>query len=218
MDKEEKKILIVDDDPDIIEFLSYNLRKGGYEVIFAGSGLNALWEVEDDRLPDLILLDLMMPSPDGYEVCQFLKSSDDFRNVPLIIVSAKGTREDVQKGLGLGANAYITKPFTIDELFQSDARILDGFSYLPFKSRFDRPPIHRFAQKIYLLIRNIRKGGELTQEKPVIELIFEFALRQPDNVRQGDMAFRQQKIPVHIILVGKSLADGERLHRRDLRD
>jgi DNA-binding response OmpR family regulator len=111
------RILICDDDPDIVEFLSYNLKKAGYEVITAGSGLNALWEVEDDRLPDLILLDLMMPSPDGYEVCQFLKSSDEFRQIPLIIISAKGSREDIEKGLGYGANAYLPKPFTIDELF-----------------------------------------------------------------------------------------------------
>lgn len=120
----DKKILIVDDDPDIIEFLSYNLRKAGYEISHAGSGLNALWEVEDDRLPDLILLDLMMPSPNGYEVCQFLKSSDDFRNVPLIIISAKGTQEDIQRGLRLGANAYLPKPFTLDLLFRTIRQVV----------------------------------------------------------------------------------------------
>ncbi len=113
-----KKILLIDDDPDIVEFVSYNLRREGYQVESAFSGLGGLWQIEGDRLPDLILLDLMMPSPDGYEICKFLKSSDDFRKIPVIIISAKGREEDIENGLALGADAYLPKPFSVSALME----------------------------------------------------------------------------------------------------
>ena len=114
--KKQKSVLIVDDDPDIVELLSYNLKRRGYTVTTSASGLNAIWEIEGGKLPDLVLLDLMMPSPDGYDLCRFLKGCDDFRKVPLVIISAKGTPEDLQKGLEMGADAYLPKPFSIGSL------------------------------------------------------------------------------------------------------
>ena len=105
----DKKILVIDDDPDILELIDYNLSKAGYRVVTAPSGLNAVWGLEEDGPPDVILLDLMMPTLDGLDMCRFLKSSDDFRDIPVIIVSAKGSREDIAKGFAVGADAYLPK-------------------------------------------------------------------------------------------------------------
>lgn len=109
MDKEQKKILVIDDDPDILEILEYNLKKEGYRVVTAPSGLNVMWGLEEDQPPDVVLLDVMMPTLNGLDLCRYLKSSDDFRQIPVIIVSAKGTADDMKKGLAVGADAYLPK-------------------------------------------------------------------------------------------------------------
>ena len=113
---EKKKIFIIDDDPDILELLNYNLTKAGYETIQAASGLGALWEFQGEGLPDLILLDLMMPSPDGYEICRFLKNSSGLQQIPVVIISAKGAKDNIDRVFSLGAEAYLPKPFSIDQL------------------------------------------------------------------------------------------------------
>jgi len=121
----EKKILVIDDDPDVLELLEYNLKKEGFYVVTAPSGLSAMWGLEEDRRPDVVLLDLMMPTLDGYEMCKYLKSSDEFRGVPVIIISAKGSREDVRKGLALGADAYLPKAsFSMKALIEEVRRVL----------------------------------------------------------------------------------------------
>jgi DNA-binding response OmpR family regulator len=120
-----KKILVIDDDPDILELLEYNLKKEGYSVVTAPSGLNAMWGLEEDERPDVILLDLMMPTLDGYELCRYLKSSDDFKDIPVLIVSAKGSREDIEKGFSLGADRYLPKSsFTIESLLKEVRDVL----------------------------------------------------------------------------------------------
>jgi DNA-binding response OmpR family regulator len=113
----QKKILIIDDDPDILEFLSYNLKNEGYQVAQALSGMNALWQLAEKCQPDLILLDLMLPGTHGFEICQYFKQSQEFKNIPIIILSAKGSAEDMETGLAMGANAYFVKAsFTIQSL------------------------------------------------------------------------------------------------------
>lgn len=120
-----KKILVIDDDPDVLELLEYNLKKAGYQVVTAPSGLNAMWGLEEDSRPDVILLDLMMPTLDGYEMCRYLKSSDDFKDIPVMIVSAKGSREDIEKGLAMGADQYLPKSsFTIETLLKEIRAVL----------------------------------------------------------------------------------------------
>lgn len=120
MTTEPRKILVIDDDLDILELLEYNLRKEGYRVVTAPSGLSAMWGLEEDRPPDVILLDVMMPTLNGLDLCRHLKSSDDFRDIPVIIVSAKGSREDIEKGLAFGADAYLPKSsFSMDHLIKT---------------------------------------------------------------------------------------------------
>ena len=109
------KILIVEDDPDIVDILSYNLKQADLKVKSVPDGSSALAEVKR-RLPDLILLDLMLPKVDGLEVCRLLKSEPETKNVPIIMITAKGEEVDRIVGLELGADDYIIKPFSPREV------------------------------------------------------------------------------------------------------
>lgn len=116
-----KKVLIADDEPNIVTSLVYLMTKGGYEVEVARNGEEALALVES-FMPDLVLLDVMMPRRSGYEVCQKMRERADWRHIRIVVLSAKGREAEVSKGLSLGADAYVTKPFSNRELM---ARIAD---------------------------------------------------------------------------------------------
>jgi len=104
-------ILVVDDEADIRELVHYNLSKEGYEVEAVGSGEEAIESVRV-KLPDLIILDLMLPGLDGLDVCRMLRSDDQTARVPIVMLTAKGEDADIVSGLELGADDYITKPFS----------------------------------------------------------------------------------------------------------
>ena len=106
-----KKILIVDDEPSIIVPLQFLMEQNGYEVMVAFSGEEAM-ETIAQTPPDLILLDIMLPVIDGFEVCQRVRENLDWHKIPIIMITAMGSEVNVAKGLALGANAYITKPFS----------------------------------------------------------------------------------------------------------
>ena len=108
-------MVIIEDEPDIIEVISYNLKREGYQVSAARRGDEGLNLVRNQS-PALVLLDLMLPEIDGLTICQQLKSDPITRDIPIIIVSAKGEESDVVIGLGLGADDYIAKPFSPREL------------------------------------------------------------------------------------------------------
>jgi two-component system phosphate regulon response regulator PhoB len=105
------KVLVVDDEEDLLELLRFNLSKEGYQVSCAASGGEALKSVRADP-PDVILLDLMLPDMDGLEVARRLRSDPDTRNVPIVMLTAKGEESDIVTGLELGADDYVTKPFS----------------------------------------------------------------------------------------------------------
>ena len=110
-----KKILIVDDEPNIVTALEYLLQKSGYEVLLARDGDAALKQVEK-HLPDLVLLDVMMSLKSGYEVCQRMRDRADWQHIKIVMLSAKGREAEVSKGLSLGADLYVTKPFSNQDL------------------------------------------------------------------------------------------------------
>ena len=110
-----KNILIVEDEKDIIEVIRYYLEKDNYRVHVAQDGFTAL-EIAAKVVPNLILLDLMLPKLDGIEVCKRLKSDARLRAIPIIMVTAKGEEADKVKGLEIGADDYVTKPFSAKEL------------------------------------------------------------------------------------------------------
>src|SRR5512145_1453852 len=103
-----KKILIVDDEADIVEFVEYNLRREQYDTRSAGDGTAALRRAREDQ-PDLILLDLMLPGVHGLEVCKQLKSWRETAHIPIVMLTAKGEEADIVTGLELGADDYIPK-------------------------------------------------------------------------------------------------------------
>lgn len=109
------KILVVDDETYIVELVKFNLEKEGFEVIVAYDGLSAL-ELVKTELPDLIVLDIMLPNIDGLEVCKALKQDERFNTIPIIMLTAKGGEIDTVLGLETGADDYITKPFSPREL------------------------------------------------------------------------------------------------------
>lgn len=118
------KILVVEDEPDLLDLVVYNLRKEGFKPVRAETGAKAL-ELARDEKPDLVLLDLMMPDMDGWEVYQQMKSSETMRDIPVIVVTAKAQSIDKVLGLHIAkVNDYITKPFGPSELLSSVLRVL----------------------------------------------------------------------------------------------
>ena len=109
------RIVVVEDEPDILEILSYNLRREGYEVQSAPDGTSGLSLIRREK-PDLVLLDLMLPGIDGLEICRTLKNSSDTADTLIIMVTAKGEESDIVLGLGAGADDYISKPFSPKEM------------------------------------------------------------------------------------------------------
>ena len=110
-----EKILIVDDEEHIIELLKFNLLNAGYEVLTANNGIDAV-KIAKAEKPSLILLDLMLPGLDGFDVCKEIKKDKDMKNTSIIMLTAKGEELDKILGLELGADDYITKPFSVREL------------------------------------------------------------------------------------------------------
>ncbi len=120
------KILIVDDEPNILISLEYLMQREGFEVSVARDGLQAIAAIESDPPPDLVLLDVMMTGKTGLEVCQHVRSIERLRNMVIIMLTAKGRETDMAKGLALGANAYVTKPFSTRELVAQVHSLLDA--------------------------------------------------------------------------------------------
>ena len=110
-----KRVLIADDEENIVTALEFLLQRRGYETCVAKNGDDALSEIERFA-PDLVLLDVMMPRKSGYEVCQRVRSRPEWRHIKIIMLSAKGREVEVSKGVSLGADLYITKPFSNTEL------------------------------------------------------------------------------------------------------
>jgi len=115
MTESQKKILVVEDEEDILALLHFNLIKAGYLVDCASQGEEALMLVRAKK-PDLILLDLMLPGIDGLEICRRLRGDNRSKEIPVIMLTARGEEEDVVRGLEMGADDYITKPFSIKVL------------------------------------------------------------------------------------------------------
>lgn len=110
-----RKVLIADDEPNIVTALEFLLKRSGYEVRTVTNGGEALAALEADR-PDVVLLDIMMPVKSGYEVCQRMRERPEWRDIKIVMVSAKGREAEVSKGLSIGADLYVTKPFSTQEL------------------------------------------------------------------------------------------------------
>lgn len=112
-----KKILIVDDEPNIVMALEYTFKKNNFEVFIARDGLEAL-EILKHQLPNVIILDVMMPMVDGYATLEQIKKDNRLKHCKVVFLSAKNKEKDIEKGLGLGANLYVVKPFSAKKLVE----------------------------------------------------------------------------------------------------
>jgi DNA-binding response OmpR family regulator len=112
-----KKILVADDEPNIVTALEFLLQRNGFEVQVARNGEEALKLVESG-VPDLVLLDVMMPLRSGYEVCKRIRERSEWGHIKIVMLSAKGRDAEVTKGMAMGADLYVTKPFSTRELLE----------------------------------------------------------------------------------------------------
>ncbi len=122
-----KEILIVDDEPSIVVPIQFLMQQQGYNVLVAENGHDAL-DMIYKYIPDLVLLDIMLPGIDGYEVCEIVRLNPKLRDVKIIFLTAKGREVEIAKGLALGADAYITKPFSNAELVAEVKTVLDNIN------------------------------------------------------------------------------------------
>lgn len=119
------KILIVDDEPNIVIPLQFLMEQNGYETLVANNGEEAL-DIIAKELPDLVLLDIMLPGIDGYEVCEMVRLKPEWRHIRIVFLTAKGRQVDIAKGMVLGADEYITKPFSNKQIIDCVQKLLDS--------------------------------------------------------------------------------------------
>jgi two-component system, OmpR family, alkaline phosphatase synthesis response regulator PhoP len=127
------KILVADDEPHLIRSLEFILKKAGYEVIMAANGEEALVKIAEFK-PGMIFLDIMMPKKNGYEVCEIIKNSPEYKNVYIIFLSAKGGDIDREKALSLGADEFMSKPFSPMDVLARTKIFENKFSAAGMKS------------------------------------------------------------------------------------
>lgn len=123
MGEKKAKILLVDDEKDVVDSLLLRFEAGGYEVITAYDGQEALFKAQNES-PDLIVLDLMLPKMDGYHVARLLKFDESYKDIPIIMLTARGQTQDKQQGLNCGADVYMVKPFDSKALIAEIERLL----------------------------------------------------------------------------------------------
>lgn len=177
----EDKILIVDDEEHILELLKFNLENAGFKVITASNGIEAL-EYLKNSLPKLILLDLMLPGMDGYDVCKEIRRDKNLSNIPIIMITARSEELDKILGLELGADDYITKPFSIRELIARVKAVLRRttsspsndkvFSYGNLMVDFEKHEVTKNGDRVDLTLKEFEllelliknKGKVLTRD------------------------------------------------------
>ena len=119
-----RKILIVDDEPNIVMTLEYTFKKQNFEVYIARDGSEALHILEKD-VPDVVLLDIMMPNVDGYQTLKHIRKTPSLKNAKVVFLTAKNKASDIEKGLKLGADKYLTKPFSVKKIVSEILELLN---------------------------------------------------------------------------------------------
>ena len=206
-----EKILVVDDEEDILELLKYNLSREGYKVSCASSGEETLRAVQSG-IPDLIVLDLMLPGIDGLDVARQLKSDPKTRDVPIVMLTAKGEEADIVAGLELGADDYITKPFSPRVLV---ARVKAVLRRKVKESADKTSVLHIHDVEIHPGRREVLVNGKPVQLTFTEFGILNFLARRPgwvftrsqivDAVRGDDYFVTDRSVDVQIVSLRKKL-------------
>lgn len=206
-----EKILVVDDEEDILELLRFNLSREGYQISCAASGEDALSLVRSE-IPDLIVLDLMLPGMDGLEVTRSLKNNLSTKNIPIVMLTAKGEEADIVTGLELGADDYITKPFS--------PRILVARVRAVLRRNVKEAPDETSALRVHDLVIHPGRHEVVVEDKPVDLTFTEFGIlnylaRRPgwvftrfqivDAIRGGDYPVTDRSVDVQIVGLRRKL-------------
>jgi len=209
-------ILVVEDEADIRELVRYNLEREGYVVHQAGSGEEALRFIRS-RKPDVILLDLMLPEIDGLEVCRRLKNDQDCRHIPVIMLTAKGEESDVVAGLELGADDYVTKPFSTRVLIARIRAVLRRHAAAPDEGDRASEPIQAHNIMIHPGRREVLVDGEPVDLTHTEFEVLRFLARRPgwvftryqivDAVHGNDYAVTERSVDVQIVGLRKKLGE-----------
>jgi len=204
-------ILIVDDEQDILDLVAYNLSKARYQCTCVMDGAEALRSARAAQ-PDLILLDLMLPVLDGLEVCAILKNDPKTKNIPIVMLTAKGTETDIVHGLELGADDYITKPFSPKVLV---ARVKAVLRRLPVESDEGASPITRNEVHIHPGRHEVRVNGAPVDLTHTEFKVLHVLARRPgwvftrsqivDAVHGAGYPVTDRAVDVHIVGLRKKL-------------
>lgn len=204
------RILVVDDEEDLLELIHYNLAKEGYRVTCVGTGEDALREARANP-PDLIVLDLLLPNVDGLEVCKLLKNDSRTKHVPIVMLTAKGEEADMVTGLELGADDYITKPFSPRVLIARVRAVL---------RRKSEPPSSEATIQVRELVIHPGRHEVLAAGKPLSLTLTEFRLlhflaQRPgwafsrnqivDAVKGDDYPVTERSVDVQVVGLRKKL-------------
>jgi two-component system, OmpR family, alkaline phosphatase synthesis response regulator PhoP len=204
-------ILIVDDEKDILELIQYNLTREGYRVSTAADGEEALDKVGADR-PDLILLDLMLPGIDGFDVCRRLKSDPLTRSIPVVMVTAKGEDADIVTGLELGADDYIIKPFSPRILLARVRAVLRRDK----KESSEEPVVIKVSDLVINLTSREVLVGEMPVQLSATEFnILHYLVKRPgwvftrnqiiNSIKGDDYPVTERSVDVQIVGLRKKL-------------
>ncbi len=174
------KILIIEDDRDIVGMLEYNLQEEGYETLKALNGEDGI-ALASKQQPNLIILDIMLPVIDGFEVCRILKNDDVTAHIPIIILSAKSQETDKVVGLELGADDYITKPFSPRELIARTRAVLRRRRQQQPRSRIERDDVVIDGTRHKVTVKDKEISLTITEFK-----LLEFMARRPGTVFSRD--------------------------------
>ena len=202
-------VLIVEDEPPLVELLSYNLEKAGFQIHIARDGEEALLAVEE-RKPDLILLDWMLPYVSGIEICRRIRRNPETRNVPIIILTARGEEDDRIRGLEAGADDYVVKPFSPSELVARVRAVLRRT-----RPAFDKDSLTYGDITMDLTTHRVSRNDEPVDLGPIEFRLLRFMMEHPgrvfsreqllDSVWGHDTYIEPRTVDVHIRRLRKAM-------------
>jgi DNA-binding response OmpR family regulator len=207
-------ILVIEDDSDIVEIIQYNFEREGHRVLTASNGEKGIEEARARR-PALIILDLMLPGLDGIEVCKQLRADRETKNIPIVMLTAKSEESDIVLGLGVGADDYVTKPFSTKELLARITTVLrrgDIKGEHPVTTRIEREDIVIDPDRFEVTVRGKQTNLTLTEFKILAVLASNpgrVFTRQIilDKIQGGDAWVDDRNVDVHIRSIRRKLGD-----------
>jgi two-component system phosphate regulon response regulator PhoB len=207
------QVLVVDDEPDLLELARYNLTQTGYDVACVASGEEALAHVRSHQ-PDLVILDLLLPGVDGWEVCKILKRDPRTATILIMMLTARSEEADIVTGLELGADDYLTKPFSPRVLL---ARVKAALRRRPSEQAAEQSAISRGDVVIYPGYYTVRVHEQPVRLTPTEFRILHLLAQRPgwvfsryqivDNVRGTDVSVTERSVDVHIAALRRKLGD-----------